>query len=977
MSLYPSVRIEGGLLGPDLLDQLFAGELPGQRAADFRLAAKRNLTDEIASAFTDTRALWGVFQHRLERLASDDLATKVTADAWLVPFLGLLGYELRPISKAHEVDGLSFPISHRAGEAAEPPPVHLVGARQELGRVPATGRPRMAPHSLVQDYLNRTENLWGIVTNGLTLRLLRNCTFVRRQAYVEFDLAGMLEEQRFQDFAALFRLLHRTRLPRGVEDAGDCLLEKYFAHSVEQGGRVREHLRDGVEQCLTMLANGFLRHPRNDDLSRRIAPACTDSDRITPENLYRQLLVLVYRFLFLLVSEDRGLLSADPLYREHYGIARLRRLLDHRAAFTDHDDLWQSLRVLWYVLANEQAQPGLSNQPMASVLRLPVLNGDLFATQAIDGCTITNRDLLEALWRLTWYQEGATSVPRRVNYAALDVEELGSVYESLLEFHPAVDVDHAGRPSFRFVTGSERKTTGSYYTPPELVGELIKSALELVISDRLDEARRMASGEWRMVKEEWRRGFLKYASERLSRPGGVAAGLRPGQSGVPTDQSVSEGGAVRDGLADTPSGHVDSGEYRGGLGTPLLGRVHPVSPEGQRQSDRAGNSSHSFSRSRALQPGSNQAADQRDDNLGQATRGSRTELAPTERELTARWQGTPFAIRHSRLAASAILSLRVCDPACGSGHFLLAAARRLGRELARVDTGEDEPAPERVREAIREIVSHCIYGVDKNPLAVDLCRVALWLESHTADKPLTFLDHRIRPGDSLVGVFKLAVLNDGIPDKAFDPLEGDDKASARELARRNREERGGTRDLQRWNPDALLQDLNRQSRALDEIADDSPGAVHRKKDLYQRERSSPAWQRQKQACDLWTAAFFQPLQPDQPAITTARLAENMAGNTIDGRLSGIARTFSDLQPFFHWPLEFPEVFADGGFDAILSNPPWERIKLQEQEFFAVRDARIASAANKAARAKLIRELPDERPELHRQFVAALRGCGRQ
>ncbi len=818
MSLYPSVRIEGGLLGPDLLDQLFAGELPGQRAADFRLAAKRNLTDEIASAFTHTRALWGVFQHRLERLASDDLATKVTADAWLVPFLGLLGYELRPISKAHEVDGLSFPISHRNGEAAEPPPVHLVGARQELGRVPATGRPRMAPHSLVQDYLNRTENLWGIVTNGLTLRLLRNCTFVRRQAYVEFDLAGMLEEQRFQDFAALFRLLHRTRLPRGVEDAGDCLLEKYFAHSVEQGGRVREHLRDGVEQCLTMLANGFLRHPRNDDLSRRIAPACTDSDRITPENLYRQLLVLVYRFLFLLVSEDRGLLSADPLYREHYGIARLRRLLDHRAAFTDHDDLWQSLRVLWYVLASEQAQPGLSNQPMASVLGLPVLNGDLFAAQAIDGCTITNRELLEALWRLTWYQEGTTRVPRRINYAALDVEELGSVYESLLEFHPAVHVDYAGRPSFRFVTGSERKTTGSYYTPPELVGELIKSALEPVISDRLSSC----------TKKEARR--------------------------------------------------------------------------------------------------------------------------------------------------KALLSIRVCDPACGSGHFLLAAARRLGRELARVDTGEDEPAPERVREAIREIVSHCIYGVDKNPLAVDLCRVALWLESHTADKPLTFLDHRIRPGDSLVGVLDLAVLKAGIPDKAFDPLEGDDKASARELARRNREERGGTRDLQRWNPDTLLQDLNRQSRALDEIADDSPGAVHRKKDLYQRERSSPAWQRQKQACDLWTAAFFQPLQPDQPAITTARLAENMAGNTIDGRLSGIARTFSDLQPFFHWPLEFPEVFADGGFDAILSNPPWERIKLQEQEFFAVRDARIASAANKAARAKLIRELPDERPELHRQFVAALRAA---
>jgi len=225
-----------------------------------------------------------------------------------------------------------------------------------------------------------------------------------------------------------------------------------------------------------------------------------------------------------------------------------------------------------------------------------------------------------------------------------------------------------------------------------------------------------------------------------------------------------------------------------------------------------------------------------------------------------------------------------------------------------------------------------------------------------------------------VGVFDLDVLKEGIPDKAFDPLEGDDKATARELARRNREERGGTRDLQRWNPDAMLQDLNRQSRALDEIADDSPGAIHRKKDLYQRERASPAWQRQKQACDLWTAAFFQPLHPGQPAITTARLVEQLAGNTIDGRLSGVARSFSDLQPFFHWPLEFPEVFADGGFDAILSNPPWERIKLQEQEFFAVRDARVVAAPTKAARTKLIRELSQTNPELYRQFAEALRAA---
>jgi hypothetical protein len=462
MATLTAIRIEGGLLGPDVLDQLLAGELPGQRPADFGIAGRRGLTEEIAAIFADARALWGVFQHRLERLPENDPATTVTRDAWAIPFFGLLGFELKYNQRAYEVDRQSFAVSHRAGEADDAPPVHIVGAGQKLGVVAASGRPRLAPHSLVQEFLNRTEQVWGIVTNGATLRLLRNSTFVRRQAYVEFDLRSILEDQRFQDFAALYRLLHRTRLPRGA-DGGDCLLEQYYARSVEQGGRVREHLRDGVEECIRRLANGFLSHPENETLRQRVARGYAGHDPIRPEDLYRQLLKLIYRLLFLLVAEDRGLLCPDPVYREHYGIARLRRTVDQRAAFNDYDDLWQSLRVLWRILTKEE---------LAALLQLAPLNGDLFAPVDLDDGSIANRDLLGALWHLVYYQERAAP-PRRVNYAALDVEELGSVYESLLEFHPAVDLDSAGRPVFDLIKGSERKTTGSYYTPPELVAELI------------------------------------------------------------------------------------------------------------------------------------------------------------------------------------------------------------------------------------------------------------------------------------------------------------------------------------------------------------------------------------------------------------------------------------------------------------------------------------------------------------------------
>jgi hypothetical protein len=750
------IRIEGGLLGPDTLEALLSAELPGQRPRDFGLDARRNLTDEIATAFADARALWGVFQHRLARLPDADPATSVTRDAWVVPFLGLLGYELRYNPRAYVVDGLTFAISHRAGEKDDAPPVHIVGARQELGRLPPSGRPRLSPHALLQEYLNRSEALWSLVTNGYTLRLLRDSSFVRRQAYVEFDLATLLEEQRFADFAVLYRLLHRSRLPQGAADAPRCLLEQYHEHAVMQGGRVREGLRHGVERCLVQLGNGFLQHADNAELRRRLQPSGGGNAPLTAPDLYRQLLRLVYRLLFLLVSEDRGLISDEPLYREHYGIARFRRLVDARAAYTDHDDLWQSLRVLWKVLTDEKLAP---------LLQVAPLNGELFAPLDLDACTIANRDLLEALWQLIYYEDERTRALRRVNYAALDVEELGSVYESLLEYHPALD--GSGRvPRFDLVPGSERRATGSYYTPPEFVAELIRAAVDPVIAERLKNA------------------------------------------------------------------------------------------------------------------GSLQEQEQ------------------------------------------AILSIRVCDPAAGSGHFLLAAARRLGKELARLRTGEDEPAPERLREAIRDVVAHCIYGVDKNPLAVELCRVALWLESHAEGKPLTFLDHRIRCGDSLVGVADLTVLEAGIPDEAFKPVSDDDRGLAREARRRNASERGAS--LFHGSFAEALRRFAEPLRALEELLEDTPEQVRRKVDACQRLEHSAEFARLWQASDTWTTAFFQPYIPRQAdPVTTQVLHDALArGRIVDGRLGGLVWQASVEQRFFHWPLAFPEVFASGGFDVVVGNPPF-------------------------------------------------------
>jgi Eco57I restriction-modification methylase/MmeI, target recognition domain len=270
----------------------------------------------------------------------------------------------------------------------------------------------------------------------------------------------------------------------------------------------------------------------------------------------------------------------------------------------------------------------------------------------------------------------------------------------------------------------------------------------------------------------------------------------------------------------------------------------------------------------------------------------------------------------------AVLSLKVCDLASGSGHFLLAAARRLGKELARVNTGEDEPSPERVREAIRDVITHCIYGVDKNPLAVELCRVALWLEGHAEDKPLTFLDHRIRCGDSLVGVFDLKVFEQGIPDEAFKPVAGEDRTIAREAKTRNTRERAES--LLHFPVAERLKEFARSLQELDELPEDTIEQVRAKTEAYRRVESSPEFERLRAACNIWTAAFFQVFSNGATGLlTTDALRKTLdTGRLSDNRLVGWIEATAVERRFFHWTLAFPEIVAAGGFDVFLGNPPF-------------------------------------------------------
>ncbi|GIV23754.1 MAG: hypothetical protein KatS3mg025_1413 [Bacteroidia bacterium] len=236
------------------------------------------------------------------------------------------------------------------------------------------------------------------------LRLLRKSSLLRRQAYVEFDLAALFEAEgdaHFGDFVLLYRLLHRTRLPQGTADAPTCWLEYYHQEALQQGNRARDRLRAGVEEALKILAEGFL----------RANPALPYEAPNQASALYADLLHLVYRLLFLLVAEERQLLGGDDLYREHYSVSRLRRLVDRREAYTDHEDLWQSLRVLWHLLRD--ASPQADGQPLASLLGLSVLDGALFATIPLDNLTLSNKDLLHAFFHLAYYYDEEAKTYRR------------------------------------------------------------------------------------------------------------------------------------------------------------------------------------------------------------------------------------------------------------------------------------------------------------------------------------------------------------------------------------------------------------------------------------------------------------------------------------------------------------------------------------------------------------------------------------
>jgi type I restriction-modification system DNA methylase subunit len=890
------ITLSGGLLTHQFIEavQQPAFNHPAAAPETFALPGRKAPTP--AELERTIGAAWELLVERWDGLERDLPAMDISTlrERWIRPLFSLLDFNLE-YQRADLVlqDDLRFPISHLGlplGTDLLRVPVHSVlpgdgglDARREAG----SGLRRLAPHDLLQRYLNMNrEARWGLLCDGLRLRLLRDYHHTYTRGYVEFDLQGIFSSRDYAAFRALYRLCHASRFipmaaptaastpaeasrKRGKAAAEPVVkeeeeapteeaiaetptpLESFYQHALATGVKVGEDLRKNVRQAIETFANGFLQATPG-------LPARLQSGEIGVGAFYDDILHTIYRMLFLLFAEQRGMFPGrGSLYMDEYSLTALRALAERPAGEDPHVDLWERLKAAFRMV--EHGAPALGvygyNGALFAMHKTPLLTPP---DDPGDGAPALRNDaLLRAVRALTTIERDG--VLQRISYADLSVEEMGSVYESLLDYTPRIaaaaeTVENRALAAGTFFLdprGKERKTTGSYYTHPSLVNELIQSALLPVLEERLEAA-------------------------------------------VPG--------------------------------------FDPDHPE---------------------------------------------RLSPEQRQA----------------AEAALLSIKVIDPAAGSGAFLIAADNLLGLRLAQIRGGDLYPSERLVRRARRDVLAHCIYAVDLNPMAVELCKVSLWINAVVEDQPLNFLDHHIKCGNSLVGIgpglpvrleaetsLDLSALT--IPSKAYDALSMDEVAIASAARERNRceleQRKRGARQRSIWQVTAVYGSEAPSISEITELGPVDPGEAERR---YHNWAEAELHRLSRFAADVWTAAFFWPwtaelanrLEP--PTEARLRLACDEGPGAFEAEFVAQVERLRHEHRFFHWPLEFPEVFGRqgaAGFDVVLGNPPWERIKLQEKEFFSLHAPEIAEAPNAAARRRLIAALAQNNPGLWDLYRQALR-----
>ena len=873
---YTSIHIYGHLLSDDILHNIERDNtLIGNRDQDFGMDI--SVSSTIDYVWSSLRNDWNFYKERAgnERLVNKDPYGTRRARDLMERLLQSLGYKLDRQVANIEVAGTGYDISYTCTDLGNMPFVIIGenittdGSINTLDKCSldyrAKGNMRKkSAHATMLEYLNATENVYGIISNGQILRIIRNSGQLVKLTYIEFDLRRMLEEDKYTEFCLMFRLLHASRFRTSGDEP--CVMERWFNMSIESGNRIRNGLSRAVQTTMETIGNAVLtsKGEGNDALRRAFADGTMDAAKLNKELIH-----FIYRLLFLFIIEERGLVYQIPdsvdapdykqqcqwqdIYKKYYAASRLRRLSElSYLKQRQYSDLWQGLMDTFHLFEPDTFGEKLGIKP---------LGGVLFGTETLHWlkqCQVSNRDLLAAFAALNEFTDERQQRVK-INYSSLDVEEFGSVYEGILEMRPFVQPGVAASDwQFGFVGGLDRQSTSSYYTRPDLVQNLIKTTLEPVIKEKM------------------------------------------------------------------------------------------------------------------------------------------ANCATTEEKI------------------KALLNMKVCDAASGSGHIVLAMARTIAWYVCTLRTGEDNPASLDYRQALREVISRCVYAVDYNPDAVELCKVVLWIEGYCAGKPLSFLDHHIRCGNSVLGVSDLQMLIDGVPDKA---LTAEDKDTLKALKKLNQEAVKAVNGNTGNEPTFGFENsfgIEEMSIAQIGLADKIRFINHLPEDTLEQEIVKQLrWQELmasarvdclRRACDIYAYAFYHTVKADElykdkgdtdkeldleaevPYTKTVMralqeieamecLEKGKPLPTYYRQLSADFKTevkrMAEEQRFFHWCVEFPEVFAaNKGFDVMCGNPPWDKLQMEEEKWFAGKDEDIVKAANQADRKKKIVKLQTSSPELYNEFIQA-------
>lgn len=861
----PSLFTSGALFTQDYLIEGITGSAQ-YKAVD--VAAIRVALDAILAGFPhDTKP---------------NEATTEKDAIW--PIMALLGWDeyltqqnLSAAGRVDVPDGLLFIDAAAKAKANEHPQEWLryqfgaaVFEAKRWGRAldRAEGRKgddKDTPSTQLLRYLRRIDDLtngdlrWGILTNGAKWRLYFAGARSTIDDYLEIDLArvlglnpdlldtGISAEERDHWLAVFVAMFSRTAFERASDKAPSFHdIARRDAAFYEE--RVAKNLSDLVFNRL---------YPALGKAVAKAAPADTGLDEIRQATL-----ILLYRLLFVLYAEDRGLLPVKDKRFDDYALRVARLDVGRRK---DGGDAFSSVAKTYWGRFADLAEMIDKGDPSVG---LPPYNGGLFNadnTPLLKSIRLGDDVMAEALDVLSWEQRDGRR--RYINYRDLSVQQLGSIYERLLEFELIRDAETGAvdvRPNI-----FARKNSGSYYTPDDLVLLILDETLEPLIGDAMD--------------------AFKAALDQVKAS--------------------------------------DSDDY-------TITQLQKADP------------------------------------------------------------------------AKAITRLRVCDPAMGSGHFLVSLVDRLTNHtldaLAEAQALVKERFPEldyespvaeeirKVRGTIRGnaqdagwtvseeqlddpqlvkrmVLKRCVYGADKNPMAVELAKVALWLHTFTVGAPLSFIDHHLAAGDSLFGLW----VRDAI-DKAgkggglflHEPLSN---AQRQAVVMRTIEALTDAEVAEAHRSAEMWHDVEAQTGPLD-------GFVSFMHALDWLELKGP----DKALVTLWLDGHFgEPI----PIARGKKAPDGAKAKAVElERFTAIwkaARELIEEERFLNWQITFPGVWdnwgsaeREGGFDAIVGNPPWDRIKLQQVEWFAARRPEIAMAQRASDRAKMIKALKDADDPLFADYEKA-------